>query len=272
MDGEKMHAARQALDRFLFELLGTTTKCSSTASTTAPELVDGWTRDKRPDQRRSCARISRAAAPRCTTRSPRPCRWRSRAATARRRSSIISDGNDTEQPHRRRSSVKQLIRETEVLVYAIGIDSMTQSQPIATALVHRGIQQQPPRRRRSRSRSRRPAPTADAACRATRPPSAPSPIPAAAARAARTARDDRVNVRRAARHHRRQRRPHRDHLLAARSRSGATAGIADELSKQYYLGYSMRPARRTAAGTRSASRCENPTYSVRARRGYVATH
>ena len=34
---------------------------------------------------------------------------------------------------------------------------------------------------------------------------------------------------------------------------GATARIADELSKQYYLGYVEHRRRRTGAGTRSAS-------------------
>ena len=45
----------------------------------------------------------------------------------------------------------------------------------------------------------------------------------------------------------------------ARDLNPATANIADELSKQYYLGYPVQRARRTAAGTPSASRCENRT-------------
>ena len=40
----------------------------------------------------------------------------------------------------------------------------------------------------------------------------------------------------------------------ARDLDPATAGIADELSKQYYLGVPGGRERRTAAGTRSASR------------------
>ena len=43
--------------------------------------------------------------------------------------------------------------------------------------------------------------------------------------------------RRAARHDRRQRRPHRDRPRRARSRIRRPPSIADELSKQYYLGY-----------------------------------
>jgi hypothetical protein len=50
----------------------------------------------------------------------------------------------------------------------------------------------------------------------------------------------------------------------------ATAGIADELSKQYYLGYAASGER---DGRWHTIRVEvrNPSYQVRARRGYVAT-
>ena len=50
----------------------------------------------------------------------------------------------------------------------------------------------------------------------------------------------------------------------------ATAGIADELSKQYYLGYQASGAR---DGKWHSIRVEvrNHAYRVRARRGYVAS-
>ena len=50
----------------------------------------------------------------------------------------------------------------------------------------------------------------------------------------------------------------------------ATAGIADELSRQYYLGYSPQGP---SDGRWHAIRVEvrNPAYHVRARRGYVAS-
>jgi hypothetical protein len=55
-----------------------------------------------------------------------------------------------------------------------------------------------------------------------------------------------------------------------RDLESATSGIADELSKQYFMGY---PASGTKDGRWHAIRLEvsNPTYVVRARRGYVAT-
>jgi hypothetical protein len=50
----------------------------------------------------------------------------------------------------------------------------------------------------------------------------------------------------------------------------ATAGVADELSRQYFLGY---PARNAGDGRFHRIRVEvrNPDYRVRARRGYTAT-
>ena len=56
----------------------------------------------------------------------------------------------------------------------------------------------------------------------------------------------------------------------ARDLNPATASIADELSKQYYLGY---PSAGKKDGRWHAIRVEvrNRTYRVRARRGYVAS-
>ncbi len=56
-----------------------------------------------------------------------------------------------------------------------------------------------------------------------------------------------------------------------RDLTGATVSIADELSKQYYLGY---PSAGKKDGKWHAIRVElknNRTYRVRARRGYTAS-
>jgi VWFA-related protein len=59
-------------------------------------------------------------------------------------------------------------------------------------------------------------------------------------------------------------------IRAARDLDPATAGIADELSKQYYLGY---PSTGKKDGRWHTIRVEvrDRTYRVRARRGYVAS-
>jgi hypothetical protein len=59
-------------------------------------------------------------------------------------------------------------------------------------------------------------------------------------------------------------------IRSPRDLNPSTAGIADELSKQYYLGY---PSGITRDGRWHSIRVEvrNHTYRVRARRGYVAS-
>ena len=103
---------------------------------------------------------------------------------------IISDGNDTSS-RTDVSSLKRMIRETEVLVYAIGIDSQTEFGRAARGLGRRQRFRQPPRPD-SRCRSRCPA-AAAAALRRRRPP------PTVSRRTSRggndaAGMDDRVNV------------------------------------------------------------------------------
>src|SRR5207342_2652085 len=47
MDGDKMIAARQALDRFLFQLMDPNDEVFLYRFDSTPNLVEGWTRDKR---------------------------------------------------------------------------------------------------------------------------------------------------------------------------------------------------------------------------------
>jgi hypothetical protein len=56
----------------------------------------------------------------------------------------------------------------------------------------------------------------------------------------------------------------------ARDLDPATASIADELSKQYYLGYPS-PGYRDGRWHTIRVELRNPGYTVRARRGYIAT-
>ena len=87
MAGEKIEAARSALDRFLFELLDRDDEIFLYRFSQRADAAAGL-----DDAIGSCCRArsagwSRTAARRCTTRSPRRCRWRSRARTGRRRCS-----------------------------------------------------------------------------------------------------------------------------------------------------------------------------------------
>ena len=121
MDGEKMMAARQALNRFLLELLGPDDEVFLYRFDNNPELVHGWTTDKR----RVSEELSRLRPRGGTAMYDAVAEAVPLLQSGKHRKKalvIISDGNDTSS----RTAVVALqeqIRETEILVYAIGIDS-----------------------------------------------------------------------------------------------------------------------------------------------------
>jgi VWFA-related protein len=173
---------------------------------------------------------------------------------------LISDGNDTNS-RLRVQEVKQMVRETEVLVYAVGIDGQAESTIF----------------------SGRPQPPVG-------PPPAPTPFPIPGRRGGlpfpipipgggggrpggsvgRMGMDDRVNVV-ALREITDDSGGRTEIVRDARDLDPATASIADELSKQYYLGY---PSPGYRDGRWHAIRVElrnGAAYKVRARKGYIAT-
>jgi VWFA-related protein len=127
MAGEKMAAAKVALNRFLRDLLGPEDEVFLYRFDTSPELVHEWTTDR--------ARVSEALN-----------RIQPRGGTAmydavaeaiplvqagkhrKKALLIISDGNDTSS-HTAIFALKEQIRETEVLIYAIGIDTQITEEP-----------------------------------------------------------------------------------------------------------------------------------------------
>ena len=121
MDGEKMYAAKQALERFLFQLLDPEDEVFLYRFDNNPELVEGWTRDK---QRVSDAlrRIQPRGGTALYDAVADAVRLAQQGHNKKKAVVIISDGNDTSS-RTDVYSLKQLIRETEVLVYAIGIDA-----------------------------------------------------------------------------------------------------------------------------------------------------
>jgi len=268
MDGDKMRAAREALDRFLRQLLDVDDEVFLYRFDNSPELVEGWTRDKQ--------RVSDAVA-----------RIRPRGGTAlydavadavqmaqqghnrKKAVIIISDGNDTSS-HTEMLALKQLIRETEVLVYAIGVDTAPtdyryDNPSLLQALFQRA---QPPRPYPFPMPGGRRPPTQPA------PPPVPVPQPPQGptggwgSSRSRSGGDERVNVA-ALRDITDDSGGRTEIIRFARDLDPATAGIADELSKQYYMGYSMQGPK---DGRWHTIRVEvrNPSHHVRARRGYVA--
>lgn len=254
MTPEKMSAARGAIDRLVFDLLGADDELFFMEFSGESRLAQGWTSDRRA--------ISRAVA------GVRPDGGTAlydavadaipiarRGKNIKKALLIISDGNDTSS----RTVVADLrdqIRESEVMVYALGVDG--NAAPTFRA---------PPRAPRLPPPFPVPPPMIPG-----RPPGrfpvpgfpqivGRSPVPVRGG--------ERVNA---------------DALRRITDDSGgrteivrgfgdldaATARIADELSKQYYLGYTSTGKR---DGRWHAIRVEvkNPRLIVRARRGYIAS-
>ncbi len=265
MDGEKIIAAREALNRFLSDLLDANDEVFLFRFDNAPQLLQGWTKDKRV-----VSDIVQRIQPRGGTALydavADAVQMAQQGHNRKKAVVIISDGNDTSS-HTDIYAVKQLIRETEVLVYAIGVDTsgMTSPRrdPAPPASFQRGGLPVPmpfpmPGRRPP------PPPT----------PQPPPPGPGGSGGSGGSSgyrghgNDDRVNVA-ALRDITDDSGGRTEIIRYARDLDPATAGIADELSRQYYLGYSPQGPK---DGRWHAIRLEvrNPSYHVRARRGYVA--
>jgi len=252
MAGEKMDAARSALDRFLYDLLGPEDEVFLYAFSDTPRLLQDWTTNRQLVSRAlQRARPTGATALYDAVADAIPLTER---ATHRKRALVvISDGNDTSSTIEI-DEVKQLIRETEVLVYAIGLDAAGSS----------GTQRPPVIRRPA------PVPFPWPPGRGNRWPPQPRPQPQPPTGGwSGSSSDDRVNVV-ALRDMTDDSGGRTEIIRSAMDLNPATAGIADELSQQYFLGY---PAPGEKDGRWHSIRVEvkRGGYRVRARRGYIAS-
>jgi Ca-activated chloride channel family protein len=250
MTPDKMSSARGAIERFI-ELLGPDDEMFLYRFANVPELAHGWTKDRRALGRA----LGNFYAGGGTAMYDAIADALPLAQTGRNRKKaivVISDGNDTSSETTPRE-LQEMIRQSEVMVYAIGVDGRASTY----------TRNNPPRQ----------------------PFPIPSPIPGRRPRwpiplppiggggggggvfgrpgadgldvaALRRVTDDtggRTEV-----------------VNDFRDLNDATARIADELSKQYYLGYAS-PG--TKDGRWHAIRVEvnDRRLTVRARRGYVAS-
>jgi VWFA-related protein len=254
MAGEKIQEAQDALNRFLYNLLAPDDQIFLYRFSNYPVLLQDWTSDREKLSRALYGiRPNGGTAMYDTVAEAIPVAQRGKYA--KKALLMISDGNDTTS-HTDVPAVKQQIRASEVLVYAVGIDGEAEAGYST-----------PPRR----------------------PPPMPIPLPFPGGRGRggwpfpgggsggggqgypRSPRhsDDRVNV--AALRDLTDDSGGRTEIIRdARDLNPSTASIADELSKQYYLGYSS-PAKRDGRWHSIRVEVKNRTYRVRARRGYVAS-
>ena len=276
MDGQKIDAARVALERLLFDLLGDDDEVFLYRFDNAPHLVEGWTNDRnriRDELRR--VRTDGATALYDAVAQALPLlqsgRHRKKALL------VISDGNDTSSKTDL-PRLKQLIRESEALVYAIGIDAQTTAATIGNGAV-RDVRRFDQRGRPFPIPSPFPGPRVPprtppvpgtppgTAPPPRQPRTPPSDEPGSNSTGARRG-DEPVNAN--ALHDVTDDSGGRTEVLRdAKDLGPATERIADELSKQYYLGY---PSRARHDGQWHAIRVEirDRSFRVRARKGYVA--
>ncbi len=265
MAGEKMLAAQDALNRFLFDLLGPNDEMFLYRFSGEPSLVQEWTTDRNA-LHRQLGRI----APRGQTALYDTVAEAVPVAQSGRHHKkalvVISDGNDNAS-RSTVADVRSVILLTEVLVYAVGIDA-------EGSVIPASLQTQ--RRQRPKPPTQFPLPwpfprgrTFPPQLPPTRPPTLPPSRPAppwmggwgndeehvneAALRAITDDSGGRTEI-----------------IHSARDLDPATAGIADELSRQYFLAYA--PTKEKDGRWRSICvEVRKGSYLVRARKGYIAS-
>jgi Ca-activated chloride channel family protein len=256
MVGDKIVAAQAALNRFLFDLLGPNDEVFLYRFDSRPDLVQGWTTDRQAVSRAlGSVRPNGGTAIYDTVAEAVP--MAQRGSQRKKAIVIISDGQDTSS-RTPPEHVQQLIRETEVLVYAIGID--------ASGSPTRAYQ------RPSTPASNRPAPVPSpfpGQQRYTPPPPRPAPPPSASPNRSSSRSGERANVD-SLRRLTDDSGGRTEMIVSERDLDPATAGIADELSRQYFIGYTSTLPKDGKWHTIEV-RMKGGNYTVRARRGFIAS-
>lgn len=253
MAGEKMDAAKSSIERFLMDLLGNDDEVFLFAFSSGVDLIHQWTKD-RMRVATSLRRVHAAGGTAMYDAVLEAVPMAQGGQNRKKAIVVISDGNDTNSRADVRE-VKRSVRETEVLVYAVGIDG--RGEPTM------GNRPAPPIFRPPPSPIPFPIPGGG------RQPRNPWPVPPPTGRGGVVSSDDRVNVV-ALREMTDDSGGRTEIVREARDLGPATTSIADELSKQYYIGYPS-PGHRDGKWHSIRVELRDPSMRVRARRGYLAT-
>jgi VWFA-related protein len=251
MTPDKMSSARSAIDRFVYDLLGPDDELFFMEFANRPRLLQGWTKDRRQITRAVAgAEGSGGTAMYDAVESAVPI-----VDTGNNRKKallVISDGNDTN------SSIsvgelRQVIRESEVMVYALGVDgtarTVTRNVPPPIQLPFPVPFPVPGRRPQPRF----PPIGGGTGGGGTWSRNSGERVNADALREITDDTGGRTEI-----------------VRGFGDLDGATARIADELSKQYYLGYASSGKKDGRWHTIRVD-VKDRRYTVRARRGYVAS-
>jgi len=256
MQGDKIEAARAAIRRFVSELLDENDEVFLYRFSNYPVLVQGWTHDRR-DLLEPLERIQPNGATAMYDAVARAIPLAQQGQNRKKALVVISDGNDTSSRMDIRD-LKEQIRQSEVLVYAVGIDSENDDSG------RRAPTGRPPRMPIPIPR-RFPGPGGGVI---GIPPSAPIGGGSGGSGGSWRGFDDHVNVG-ALREMTDDSGGRTEVVRSPRDLDPATASIADELSKQYYIGYPS-PEKKDGQWHSIRVSVKGHDYRVRARRGYVA--
>ena len=255
MAGEKIEAARSALYRFVYDLLGDQDEVFLYRFSNDVVLLQDWTTDRK-SLTKALGRITPNGGTAMYDAVVEAIPMAAAGRNQKKAVVVISDGNDTAS-RAGVHEVRQLIRNTEVLVYAIGIDGEAptyRSQPHpyppgGGMPIPYPFPGGPGRRRPGFLLPQFGGPRSGQGGWGMRA-------------------DDRVNES-ALRDMTDDSGGRTEIIHTPRDLDPATAGIADELSKQYYLGYQSTGKK---DGRWHAIRVEvkNRIYRIRARKGYIA--
>jgi VWFA-related protein len=275
MEGEKFRNATSAIERFLRDLLGPEDEVFLYTFNDHVQMVQGWTKD-RDLVMRELRRQYPAGGTAMYDAVAEAIPYAQRGHNRKKAIVIISDGNDNKSATSV-GELRNLIRETEVLIYAIGIDGDGFHRTNYNTGGGRGGRW-PPGRWPQQTPSTQfqiqwpmPGGGGRPPMGPRFPPQFPQPprYPPQYPQRPQSPMDDRVNS-----HALRELTDDsggRTEIVKESSDLGpATASIADELSRQYSLAYEPAAPK---DGRWHTIRVEtkNRDYKVRARRGYMAT-
>lgn len=271
MAGEKIQAAQAALNKFLFDLLGKNDQVFLYRFDSQPQLIQGWTTDRGAVSRAlGTAQARGGTALYDTVAEAIPLAQK--GAERKKALVVISDGED-QNSHLGLREAQQLIRESEVLVYGIAIDPSGHSYVMSSNPGGAYASPQPSAPARQPSAPPRPSPfpgkKAPASAQPPPAPVAPAPArPSAGNSGPRNYGSGSVGVN--ALHALTDDSGGRTEVIQGpRDLDPATAGIADELSRQYFLGYiSTQP--KDGKWHEIEVQVRKGQFHVRARKGYIA--
>ena len=261
MAGEKWSAAVASIDRFFRSMNDEMDEFFLYRFSASPDLVADWTRDRD----RLASAIGRVRPNGGTAMYDAVAEAVPMAQGGQNRKKavvVISDGNDTSS-RVGISDVKQVVRETEVLVYAVGIDGQSEptfqrgSPPVAPPAPRLPIPF--------------PFPGGGGRMPPMSPPGGGYPGGGGGGRTGTYSmgRDDRVNGM-ALREMTDDSGGRTEIVRDYRDLDPAINSIADELTQQYYIGYPS-PGHKDGRWHTIRVTLRDPNLKVRARKGYVAT-